>query len=104
LQGLAFFRVKQIDNNGSYSYSPIVKLQNGLAVTSEIIVIPTVFKDGFTINANKAVNAVLLNATGQVVKVLQLRQGANYIDAYNLSSGVYFIKVNGGEINKIVKQ
>jgi hypothetical protein len=102
LLGKAYYRVKQIDVNGSYSYSTIMQLNNELA--NALIVYPVPFKEGFTVVSKKVAPLVITRANGQIVKTIQLTQGSNYVLANTLSTGMYILKTADGYTQKIIKE
>lgn len=103
LNGKAYYRIRQTDYSGKYTYSATLPLESNQALNTAMKVYPTVFKEAFTIAADQAQVATLVNDKGQIVRILQLKQGANTINTGGLSSGNYYIKgINS--IQMIVKQ
>lgn len=100
----AYYRIKQIDIDGQYAYSPIIRLQGSDAINDRITVYPMPFTTGFTVTSKKAQKANLINARGQVLQHIQLSPGANYISAGGLGSGIYYLAAENGNTQKLVKQ
>lgn len=99
-----YYRIKQTDANGYYTYSPIIRIQMATVINNEINVYPVPFSTGFTVTSNKAQKASLVNARGQVLQQVQLSAGATYIPVPELFSGVYYLITENGQLQKLVKK
>lgn len=102
LQGTAYYRIRQTDNDGRVTYSNILKLSAGSA--ERLYAFPSPFKDGFTVQTNKTQTALLLDTKGSLIKRVQLTAGSNYIPCNNLVPGVYLLRSADGEVQKLIKQ
>jgi hypothetical protein len=105
LSSIAYYRIKQIDVDGRFTYSTILKLTTNIAAT--ISIYPNPVKNIFTLSINKTLlntNAVITTATGKTVKQLIITQLQSQIDISNLSSGIYLLKLTNGISQKIVKK
>ena len=100
----AYYRVKQTDIDGHYTYSPVIRLRITDPAEDGIAVYPVPFTAGFTVTSNKPQKANLINARGQVLQQVRLSAGANYISASGLGSGMYYLTTENGHIHKLVKQ
>lgn len=105
---IKYYRLKQIDNNGTYSYSKIVSL-NSTTKNTEIGIFPNPVAD-LLILQSKGINKAsleidLYNSNGQIVKKQQFNQGSTicYIETANLVNGVYFVSVSDNSIKKVYK-
>ncbi|MBP6335287.1 MAG: T9SS type A sorting domain-containing protein [Bacteroidia bacterium] len=116
LSGYSYYRLKQTDYDGKYTYSNIVTLKNGagdgLAVLEVQSVYPNPFSERFTLNytvrKQGLVNFQLLNAAGKIVaqEKIQSTDGHNsYIfeNSQSLIPGVYFIVLTLND-KKVVKK
>ncbi|MEO8414270.1 MAG: T9SS type A sorting domain-containing protein [Ginsengibacter sp.] len=101
-----YYRLKQVDANGKYAFSSIVKL--ALGVNTFLSVYPNPFSNDFTasFSATKPSTATLIlhNSTGQIVysKTLRVNKGNNSILVNNLPSlkkGVYYMTISNEELN-----
>jgi hypothetical protein len=91
----AFYRLKQIDFDGKFDYSTIVKVK-GNDLTIEIT--PNPFNENIEISSNSTiVNAEILDITGKsrIVEVIDGNKAV--INTSGLSNGIYFIRINNGE-------
>lgn len=104
--GNLYFRLKMLDNDNTFSYSPIVLIRN-----------PN--KAGFVLNENPVKNAIqltsvssqllnteaiLLNNIGAVVKRLIIRSSSQTITVNDLSSGIYYLKTVQGNEKVIISR
>jgi Secretion system C-terminal sorting domain len=101
-----YYRLKQVDMNGRYTLSSIVKLSIG--TTSSLVVYPNPFSNDFTVSfsATKTATATvkLQSSTGQLVfsKMISVNKGNNSILINSLPSinaGVYYLTVSNEELN-----
>lgn len=101
-----YYRLKQVDVDGKYTFSSIVKLTLGLSTS--VVVYPNPFNNDFTVSfsANKTAPATLklMNSTGQLVflKTITVNKGNNSILVNNLPSikpGIYYMSVGNEELN-----
>ena len=105
--GIYYFRLKQTDNDGSFTYSPVksVEIVND---NFEVTAYPNPVKDRLTLaingNALQSLNVQVVNQIGQII---YSRTGETFKELYEintaqLSSGLYFITVeNGNAINRL---
>ena len=113
LNGLSYYRLKQTDFDGKYTYSSIVAVQ--FSNEQQLTVYPNPAEHGVTIRffsplENKCAWS-LYDATGKLVRSatdILVFQDMNtlYIDLSNLDKGVYFISLSGQSLlfkNKILK-
>jgi ELWxxDGT repeat protein len=104
-----YYRLKQTDLDGRFSYSPIVILsvkQAGINIS----VYPNPVADVMNVSVNtpKAVEvkATLVNVNGQAVKqfIWNFEAGSNNrpVNIGNLPAGVYYLHVNGNGVNDVI--
>jgi len=101
-----YYRLKQIDANGKFTLSPIVKL--ALEKNTSILVYPNPFNSNFTVSfsANKTAVATLRlqSTSGQLIftKTISVNKGNNSIlvnDLASLKAGIYYITIANDELN-----
>jgi hypothetical protein len=105
LQTTTYFRIKQTDVDGRLSYSIIVKL-NFNKLASSISVYPNPVKDfiNISIGTNLLNTTVrLYNATSKLVKSKLMTTGFSQISLQDYPSGIYLLKFDNGETQKIIK-
>jgi hypothetical protein len=108
LSGEYYYRLKQIDNDGTYEYSDVVSVEVG--VPSNIYLsqnYPNPFNPetriDFTLPKNQLVSLRVYNTLGELVKELvnEQREAGSYseiFDASNLPSGVYIYRLQASEL------
>jgi Secretion system C-terminal sorting domain len=100
-EGKVFYRVKFIDNDGTFTYSKIIPIASDCSNAS-ISVYPNLATDFirvFTAN-NKFSYATIYNTDGKVVLAKALSSGENILGIGNLAKGMYVIKVSGESVTK----
>ncbi|MFN8289053.1 MAG: right-handed parallel beta-helix repeat-containing protein [Chitinophagaceae bacterium] len=102
VNGVVYYRIRLIENDGRTSYSSIIRLS--AEPRMNLSVYPTVFREGFTVAVQQEGRAWLLDAQGRMVKTMQLSAGANYIPGNELAAGLYILKTAGGESQKLIKE
>jgi hypothetical protein len=111
--GKYYYRLKQIDNNGSFKYSSIVEADvNSPSVFSLNQNYPNPFNPSTIISYSlpqaSNVKLIVYNAIGQPVRVLEngFKNSGTYNVTFNaseLSSGIYFCKIEAGQFSQIRK-
>ncbi len=113
-KGPFYYRIKQVDFDGTFSYSPIVKLDNNFASSIELYPNPAFDESTLTVDlVNDAKLGIeLYNNTDQLVKVIkkvgdEIRGEMKYkIDLTNYEAGIYklIININGNyETKRLIK-
>jgi Secretion system C-terminal sorting domain/Carbohydrate binding domain len=101
-----YYRLKQVDRDGKYNFSSIVKL--ALGANTSVAVYPNPFNNDFTVSfsAGKTSPATLklMNSTGQLVftKTITVNKGNNSILIGGLPSlrpGIYYMSIGNEELN-----
>jgi hypothetical protein len=105
----SFYRLKQIDFNGSVKYSPEVEVSSAAVKSFSLLQnYPNPFNPStvitYTIPSDSKVKLSVYNAAGQLVKELVngVKEAGVYnirFDAASLSSGVYFYSIEAGSVN-----
>ncbi|KAA5532493.1 T9SS type A sorting domain-containing protein [Taibaiella lutea] len=91
--GINYYRLKQVDINGKFVYSPVVKLNNSRASLA------------FSVSPNPAINIIqilvpepgtisVIDINGKVL-LKEDMQSAGNLDISSISSGAYFINFRG---------
>jgi hypothetical protein len=114
--GRAYYRLKMIDKDGSFEYSPVRVVDFSKEAGEEIAVYPNPFKDQLSIGFTKADNALIqveiVDLYGKVCYKGELTQTDSQtsiqLPALNkLSTGIYVIKIGkGSEVitRKLIKE
>ena len=107
------YRLKQIDNDGSYKYSKIVEVNIGSPAAFALDQnYPNPFNPNTTISyalpSSSNVKLIIYNSLGQEVQILVNGFEAAGIhkvnfNALNLTSGMYFYKIEAGSFSQVKK-
>ena len=107
---IVYYRLKQIDGNGKFTYSSIVRIATGGKMGIEVFPNPFVnnFTASFTANKNADAELILRNSVGQPVmrKTIKVIKGSNSINVTSLPSlntGMYYLSISNDDINYINK-
>ena len=99
-KGINYYRLKQVDQDGSSTFSSIISLNNKDDQSFNIYPNPTLdlLQIGMT-ESNKSSQINLYNSLGQIVLKQQLTANTTTttLDLSLLSRGVYFLELNNGE-------
>ena len=112
LGGTNYYRLKILDEDGRFTYSPIVWASN--TNTASIVIYPIPVKDKITIKLNSLTknvyNVAVTDMQGRVVLRATFNVDAGTtvkeINATSLKQGTYFVKIestDGSQVIKIVK-
>ncbi len=102
-KSLIFYRLKMIDVNASYKFSPIIKVPKSGANNQEFLLYPNPAISDVSVALNESTKEVLLlkvtNQLGQVVKSTQVIKGTHLLklDISGLPSGIYSVVLTGSE-------
>ncbi len=93
--GINYYRLKQTDFDGQMKYSDVVAINNDPVSEFQVFPNPT---DGILTVAlpetpDESVKAVVRNAVGQLVLLVDVKSRTSVIDVSQLTAGVYFIEV-----------
>ena len=104
--GTNFYRLKQVDINQQFTYSPVVSVN--FSETNELYIYPTIVDDYFIVSGAKMNdNIQIIDALGRVTAKLTITQQGQLISTSNLAKGVYWVKVfttGSTKTIKIIKQ
>ncbi|MCW3071408.1 MAG: hypothetical protein JWO44_1298 [Bacteroidetes bacterium] len=114
--GTTYYRLKQTDYNGKYSYSSIISIENRLDEVAVSNVHPNPTTDDLNFDfyspVKGTVRTMIMDYTGRIVidKVQNIEEGKSGLNTQmgNLAKGVYVLKVEFSEggfksITKVVK-
>ncbi len=99
---ISYYRIKQMDNNGSYTYSPIIKiitdktdLINNLSISPNPVITNAYIK--FETSVATKINILIIDNNGKFLREqksnIQIGTNTITLDLISFSSGVYFIHV-----------
>lgn len=96
---LRYYRLKQVDYDGKTTISPIIKVECNPNLNDVVSVYPNPVNQGkiFIKGWTGYGKYYLVNAMGQIVKSGTIQGTAPSIEVNGLSSGTYFISIDGNE-------
>jgi hypothetical protein len=111
LQGMNYYRLKQVDTDGKFTYSNIIAVKIGGTIKGEVLVYPNPAKDVLQLSLNSGTAAEgtisIVDGLGKVQRSVSAHfiAGAQLknIDVKGLNSGTYYLVINMGN-EKLVKQ
>lgn len=102
-----FYRLKQIDINGTYKYSNIVRLRYNEKNTTNSIVYPNPTQGTVTIlvgdHSLVGTVAVLYDVNGRLLENIQIRANSQTVNLAKYVNGIYFIRLSDKEVLKVIK-
>jgi Secretion system C-terminal sorting domain len=105
----AYYRLKQVDADGSFNHSKTITLSNeGGKGKSTILAYPNPVKEILTVEANvyETTQLEIVDVVGRVVYKQNVESGNYQISTSDLAKGIYFVKLadkNDITIQKIIK-
>ena len=103
-----FYRVKQVDLNGAFKYSSIVRLNYNQNDVAKSIVYPNPTQGLITVTVGDRAlvgsMATVLDINGRTVQQVKITAQSQSFNFSTLSNGVYFIRLQNKEVMKIIKQ
>lgn len=104
LGGISFYRLKQVDIDQKYSYSPIERVKNTASVNSvDLYPNPSVskeFKINLLNNVEGSVQVMVFDQSGKCCLKQQFSDNNTMIVRHQLPSGTYFLKISGTDLNE----
>lgn len=99
--GVNYYRLKQVDDNGRFVYSSIVKLNNKRA-TAAFSVAPNPAKNSIDVVVSEPGMFTITDMNGKVV-LKRTIQSAAHLDLSNIIAGAYFVNFQGTTIFNSIK-
>lgn len=104
---IMYYRLKQIDIDGKFKYSQIVRLNYKEKNVVNSIVYPNPTKGSVTIlvgdQALVGSVAVLYDINGRLLENIRINTNSQLVNLGNYLNGIYFIKLINKEVLKVIK-
>lgn len=104
--GILFYRLKMVDNDGSFTYSPVIRIDRRKN-TAGVSILSNPVKDILIVNTtDRTLNntpANIFNVQGAVVKTFIIKEGSQSVDIKELPAGIYYLRAKTG-VNRIFVQ
>ncbi len=101
MEGVNYYRLREVDNDGKYSYSEVKSLTFG-AGDNMIKISPNPATDKVNITVpgnNKTLTISIVNTQGRKVKTFTMNSAFMQVSIADLASGVYYVRINGDGIS-----
>lgn len=102
------YRIKQVDDDGTFSYSYIRSVRFDRGNVALVLATPNPVRDILQITVQERVNIVISDMNGRAIRRLTLGAGYHPVNLQNLQKGVYQLAVYRNdqllEVQKLVKQ
>ncbi|MEM8908856.1 MAG: DUF4832 domain-containing protein, partial [Bacteroidota bacterium] len=92
VHGRNYYRIKQVDFDGQYSYSRLASIWFDDKITR---VFPNPVQNELNIIANADQDIEIYNLLGQLLKRRKINQGSNRLSLADLPRGIYYYKMEG---------
>ncbi|XZF14432.1 T9SS type A sorting domain-containing protein [Chitinophagaceae bacterium MMS25-I14] len=103
VNGTNYYRLKQIDNDGTFQYSKVITATVRKEAVVDAVVFPNPAKDVLHIKSTVPVSAEIFNLSGMRVAVTEASTETS-ISLTGLAAGIYvYHLVNGNEVVKMAK-
>jgi hypothetical protein len=102
-RGITYYRLKQVDFDGKYSYSEIRSVAN----TDDLMILPNPSTGIFGIGGmpkHQENTIAVLDITGKVLEQHATEEESFQLDLTQRSAGVYMVIINGTESIKLIKE
>ncbi len=103
-----YYRLKQIDINGKFNYSNIIRLNYNAKQNVQTVVYPNPTQGTITILCGDkslvGTVAVLYDINGRFLENIKITANTQDVNLGKYVSGVYLIKLSNNEVLKIIKQ
>ena len=95
--GTSYYRLKQTDFDGKFTYSDIISVD--MLNKTEFAITPNFGKAGFTATSSQAGDYIVYNSMGVIVIKVA---GSDKIETSSLIPGVYFIRNGSGKTQRMI--
>ncbi|MCE7042892.1 T9SS type A sorting domain-containing protein [Dyadobacter sp. CY312] len=104
--GNRYYRIRQTDNDGTYSYSSIINISaEGKPVAAYLYPNPATTTVTLETDHNLLNTAArLINMSGIIVRQWVIRDQQTSLDLSGLSAGIYILKLTDGQVIRVTKQ
>ena len=112
VNGVVYYRLKQVDTDGTFAYSPVRSVSFTKALTPSIVLYPNPAASTTTLDLSQlpsgSYEVSVLDATGRVVVHAMREAGlAQVLDLSTIANGTYLVRVQGSAISlthRLVKE
>lgn len=100
ISGISYFRLKQTDRDGTFTYSPVISINCPQASKFSLTLAPNPSNGIFKINLSQAGSEIhIFDTIGKTIFYQQVETQETFIDLSGFPSGIYFLQAwNGREM------
>ena len=105
LTGTAYYRVKQTDIDGKFTYSPVITLRNNHG--QQVSIYPNPAKELITVTVGNNLlnkNAMLTDMYGKVLQIIKISSLSFTLNLSGYPAGFYVMKIDNEKQIKIIKE
>ena len=104
-----YYRLKMTDQDGQFKYSNILRVNGDEDKEGALVVVyPSVIKGNVPItiksNAAPGSKAWLIDASGRTLRIITINHTFETIDIGQFTTGLYFLRLSNGAVQKIIKE
>lgn len=106
LNGTSFYRLKNLDKDGAFTYSNVVKVDFDGNSSTSVYPIPTSSYLNFNVSNSSlfGTTASIMDISGRNLKAVAIAGSTQKLNVSNMPTGIYFIKLVDGSCVKFIKQ
>jgi len=102
-----YYRIKQVDLNGEFTYTPFISVNfDKVLESNEIVVFPNPIINNVkvVIKSSNIKSVALYSSLGELIYIQEHDSPVSNtsVDTSNLESGIYFVKINEKEFRQII--
>jgi len=98
LDGMNYYRLKEMDIDGNYHYSEIVTAK--INSKNTILLYPNPVTEKLIIESSLNTTILVTNHVGQLLRMIHITKGRNEISVLKFPPGVYFLTADNHEVGK----
>ena len=95
--GKSFYRLKQIDQDGQFSYSEIISVHNASSSIFTVFYSPSSNQLNIHTNEYENQELVLEQIDGKKMILTKIRRGSNSIQLPSLATGIYIVRITSNQ-------
>src|SRR5204863_6855637 len=112
LHGINFYRLKQIDIDGNFEYSRIIRINISIAKTLQTVIAPNPFSNettiSFSLTQSANVSLKIFDLSGKLITTLvnsEIQAGVHEFkwEGNKVSAGIYFLRMEAGNYSETRK-
>lgn len=99
-----YYRLQIVELGGSISYSKIIKIKRSESKKINVFAVNNTLFVKLSNMINSPRYAVVFNSYGSLVKKMTIRNKQEEINIENLTQGIYYLRIEGGDTHRFLKK